>query len=160
MSLDCDELYDLNEFSKAFEYQITNNIDVSFSKLYTFYKSPIYQIFPIENYLAPFIYKIKSDNKFEEIEDYPVYCDHTRRMKFDKYWKFNQRELMMYHYAYVRNNISLKVNNSSARTDSLLRKMVIHHYENWNDKQKACFIGMQKFDTVKVPNKFKIEINI
>mgnify|MGYP005995399967 CR=1 FL=1 len=158
MTLDCDELYDHKEFDYAFNEVIKNDHDTSFSLLRTFYKDAEHELSPPEKHYQPFIYKIREGVYFEFNDKYPVFVDGTKRMETFNPRIFKRDEIEQYHYAYVRNNIRRKVENSSAQTNKQMKESVIFHYDNWKSGDVAYMIGLQMYNLVKVKNKFGIKI--
>jgi len=159
MTLDCDELYDHKQFEWAMFNFEQGGYDTSFTQLLTYYKLPTMQIDPPEDYYVPLFYKLKKDTKHEFFETYPVAIDRTRMVKAGYAKVYKRKEIQMYHYAYVRNNLISKVNNSSAQSDKQTAKDVIDRYENWKSVEDgACLIGKQEFGLKEVPNKFNISI--
>jgi hypothetical protein len=162
LNLDCDEFYDISEFSSAKSEIEKYDYDTSFCQMNTYYKRPDLMVYPHENYYAPFIYKIKKDTQFSFEywnNQYPAKIDPTRRVKAGYSRIFNRDELIMYHYAYVRRNINSKVFNTSSQVDFEQKQKVINHWNNFkNEKDGALFIGDVKHNLVKTENKFNIEI--
>ena len=162
LNLDCDEFYDISEFSSAKSEIEKYDYDTSFCQMNTYYKRPDLMVYPHESYYAPFIYKIKKDTQFSFEywnNQYPAKIDPTRRVKAGYSRIFNRDELIMYHYAYVRKNINSKVFNTSSQVDFEQKQKVINHWNNFkNEKDGALFIGDVKHNLVKTENKFNIEI--
>lgn len=160
MTLDCDELYDPQEFKFAKDDFELGDYDTSFCKMSTYYKEPIYRLFPKEEYYAPLFYKIKKDTTFGYTSnDYPVILDPTRKVKAGYARIYDREEIEMQHYAYVRNDIASKVINSSSQSDEVSKKKVIWHYENFKDiKDSALMIGGVSHGLIKVENKFDIQL--
>lgn len=160
MTLDCDELYDPQEFKWAKEDFEKNDYDTSFCKMSTYYKKPIYRLYPKEEYYAPLFYKIKKDTSFGyHSQDYPVALDPTRKVKAGYSRIYEREEIEMHHFAYVRNDIASKVINSSSQSDEISKKKVVHHYNNFEDiRDGALLIGGQSFGLIRVENKFNIEL--
>jgi hypothetical protein len=161
MTIDCDELYDEQEFLWAREDFEIGGYDTSFSQMKTFYKLPTLEVTPSEDYYVPLFYKINKDTKFtfEFAPPYPCEIDPTRRVKAGYSRIYQRNEIQMYHYAYVRHNLVSKVTNTSAQSDIISKKQVCHHFDNFKSvNDGALFIGMQKFNLKEVPNKFKIQL--
>ena len=161
MSMDSDELYDEIQFNSALKEFIDFEYDSSFCKMRTFYKFPDLQLFPLEEYYVPVFYRINKDSEFDRkySKDYVVMCDPTRRLKSGYSKIYSREELEMFHYSYVRNNLSSKVLNSSAQMDIHSQNQVLNHFENFsNERDGAFLIGMQQFSLRKVKNKFNIEL--
>ena len=160
MTLDCDELYDPKEFKFAKEDFEIGDYDTSFCKMSTYYKEPIYRLNPKEEYYAPLFYKIKKDTEFGYVSsEYPVILDPTRKVKAGYTRIYEREEIEMHHYAYVRNDISSKVINSSSQSDEVSKQKVIWHYNNFKDiRDSALMIGGVPHGLIKVENKFDIQL--
>ena len=161
MTIDCDELYDPKEFNWAKEDFEVGGYDTSFTQMRTYYKNPIYEVNPPENYYCPLFYRIKPDTSFTFAfaNPYPVNIDPTRRVNAGYSRIYQRDEIEMYHYAYVRHNLKSKVTNTSAQMDEISKQQVCFHFDTFrNEKDGALFIGLQPFDLKVVPNKFNIEI--
>lgn len=162
-SMDCDEIYDKDEYEFAKKDFIKGNYDSSFCQMKTYYKKPIYQVIPLENYYVPLFYKVKGNSKFtfDFIPPYPVEIDPSRRIKAGYGRIYTRNEIQMNHYSYVRNNIESKINNSSSssRISKLQKQETINHFNNCkNVSDGALFLNNCKFDLIEVENKFKIEL--
>mgnify|MGYP007127770109 CR=1 FL=1 len=160
MTLDCDELYDPKEFKFAKEDFEIGDYDTSFCKMSTYYKEPIYRLYPKEEYYSPLFYKIKKDTEFGYVSsDYPVILDPTRKVKAGYSRIFEREEIEMHHYAYVRNDIASKVINSSSQSDEVSKQKVIFHYNNFKDiRDSALMIGGVAHGLMRVENKFDIQL--
>jgi hypothetical protein len=160
MTLDCDELYDPKEFKFAKNDFELGDYDTSFCKMSTYYKQPIYRLYPKEEYYAPLFYKIKKETEFGYTSaDYPVVLDPTRKVKAGYSRIYEREEIEMHHYAYVRNDISSKVINSSSQSDEVSKQKVIWHYDNFKDiRDSALMIGGVSHGLIKVENKFDIQL--
>ena len=161
MTIDCDELYDKNQFQFAKKDFEQGGYDTSFTQMRTFYKHPIFEVTPPEQYYCPLFYKIKKDTKFtyEFANPYPVNIDPTRRVKAGYSRIYQRDEIEMYHYAYVRHNLKSKVENTSAQMDDISKQQVCFHFDYFSKEEDgALFIGLQPFKLKRVHNKFKIEL--
>ncbi len=161
MTIDCDELYDTDEFEFAKKDFELGDYDTSFTQMKTYYKLPTYEVYPPEEYYCPLFYKIKKDTAFtyEFANPYPVNIDPTRRVKAGYCRIYQRDEIQMYHYAYVRHNLVSKVNNTSAQMDIVSKQQVCYHFDNFKSiKDGALFIGLQPFALKKVENKFNINL--
>ena len=161
MTLDCDELYDPEQFKFAMQDFEQGNYDTSFTLLLTYYKLPTMEIRPYEKWYQPLFYKIKKDTKFQMQDNYVVHIDRTKMVKAGHTRIYKRDEIEQYHYAYVRHNLISKIKNSSAQSNKESQKQILNHYDQWKGKEDgALFIGNQKFNLVEVENKFNIEIKI
>ena len=134
----CDHFYDENEFKYAKKQCEIENLDVSFTAMYTYYKHPTYQITPIEAYFMPFIIKIHESTCFDKIKGFPVYVDPALQINTFRNWRtFNHSEIMLHHYSMIRKDIKEKFINAAASV-------------RWSPQQKERFISeYEKFDIEK-----------
>lgn len=161
MTIDCDELYDKEQFEWAKNDFEKGGYDTSFSQMRTFYKHPTIELYPPESYYVPLFYKLKKDTEFSFsfVAPYPVEIDPTRRVKAGYSRIYGRDEIEMYHYAYVRKRIRSKVENSSSQMTDELKDKICYHYDHWKGiEDNALFIGNTKHTLREVENKFNIQI--
>lgn len=159
MTIDCDELYDTEQFLWAKKDFEDGGYDTSFSQMRTFYKEPTIELYPPESYYVPMFYKIKKDTEFSFsfVNPYPVEIDPTRRVKAGYTRIYTREEIEMYHYAYVRHNLRSKVANSSSQMSDENKEAVCNHFDNFKSVDEgALFIGMTRHPLMEVENKFNI----
>ena len=111
MLMDCDEYYVTDDLRRAQARVIADGYDSSACRLYTYYRSPRYRLVPMEGYYVPLIHDIRLDLS----GTYPVLVDPTRRSPGERFHAFDESELVMHHYSWVRRDIGKKLRNSSAR---------------------------------------------
>jgi len=162
-SMDCDEIYDKEEYEFAKNDFIKGDYDSSFCQMKTFYKKVIYQVTPSESYHVPLFYKVNENTKFnfEFVPPYPVHIDPSRRIKSGYCRIYTRKEIQMYHYSYVRSDIVSKINNSSSssRNSIIEKKRVIKHFNLCKKvSDGAMFLNNCKFELIEVENKFNIEL--
>ena len=162
LSMDCDEFYDEEQFEDAKEWIGRYNISSSACGLYTYYKEPIYRINPPEKYYVPFLEKISYKRSYILDGDYYCHVDPTRRLKLLpplKEYIFKPEQLIMHHYSFVRKDIRMKFENSSAR-DNFYPKIdrYVRYFERWQFGDVAIMPGIEDYysNVIKVENKFKI----
>ena len=110
-----DHFYKPSEFSRAKEVCEIMDYDVTFTDMYTYYKHPVWQLFPIENYSMPFICKMLPETQFERVPQYPVKVDPSIQVNTcGKWYKFNEKDIMMHHYSMIRDDIENKFRNAAA----------------------------------------------
>ena len=168
MTIDCDELYKADEFKKAKEEFEKGGYDTSFCKMLTYYKFPTMQLNPPEEYYCPLFYKIKKDTIFRRDlwwdKTYPVHIDRTRRISAGYPRLFTREEIQMHHFAYVRKDLSMKLQNTSAQMDKASQKTLLHYYNNMTDCESAIssdgvlILSEQKYGVKEVENYFNIEL--
>lgn len=132
ITMDCDEIYIKWQFDYAKEYIEKYDIKASACQMKTYYKFFDTVIKPDEDYYVPFIYKITTE-QFKKGNPWPVLADPTRKIRANKVHIFDRTVLEMQHLSYVRNDLRLKLENSSA---------------NPNFKSKIDFL-VNKFDEFK-----------
>ena len=129
LMLDCDEYYKPDEFKKAKKYIYDENLTGSVLKMYTYFRHKYLRLENMDNYYVPFIHKLKPLTR-NGISGYPFWVDPTR--KINGCTKHNTEYIdfcRMHHYSYVRKNIKLKMENSTAR-DNIINSTLLTDYEN------------------------------
>lgn len=123
-----DHFYNSEHFGRAVTHSIINDYDVTFTRMFTYYKHPTWQIDPIEDYFMPFICKIHPNTKVEYQKNYPVKVDPSIMLNTcKKYHVFPIGKIMMHHFSMVRVDIENKFRNAAASI-------------RWNDEQKERFL--------------------
>lgn len=150
-----DEYYDHKKFVAAKQYIVKFKIMTSACSIYTYFKYPTEQLFPMENYYVPFICYIPKEIKFHRAE-YPVRVDPSRCVTpAFKFRSFPIEELAMHHFSWVRENIRSKFLNHSMKirynTNDLERE-----FSKWEPGMPLPFF--KKFVTKSVENKFNIYV--
>lgn len=110
-----DHFYEEAQFVAAKDRVEELDVDVTFTKMFTYYKYPTWQLVPIEDYLCTFIVKLSEDIHIAE-RQYPAayHVDPSVRLSpADKFHTFQENQIMMHHYSMVRNDISNKLNNAA-----------------------------------------------
>jgi hypothetical protein len=135
--------------------------DLTLTKMYTYYKHSTWQINPIEDYYMPLVMKIYDNTIFQKYGiQYPVLVDPSVKVNTCKwYYVFNESEIMMHHYSFVRNDIINKlVNAASLSMHKVLSEGYIDEYENYDINKNP---GVKYFQGRKikiVPDYFDIGI--
>lgn len=159
MSMDTDEFYTKEQFEFLKETMISGDWDSSACQMTTYYKLPTYRLEPKEDYYVSLIYKIRDNVEYVFGQNFPVLVDPTRRMSPGRCIMFNREEIEMHHMSYVRNDISRKVNNSSAKINfNQSIPEFIEKFNNWKEGDKGILLGIpvREVDLVKVDNIFNI----
>lgn len=113
--LDCDELYIPEEFAKAKVEVYELGVDASFCNIETYYSKPTLRLFPPETYFVPFICKYSNTSYLghnRELWKRGIISDPTRTPVQVKNYRLLQNR--MYHFSFVRKDISRKFRNSSS----------------------------------------------
>jgi len=96
----------IRQIDRASEY------DVTFTRMFTYYKHPTWQLTPMEEYLMPFIMKIYPQTEFLRCK-YPVVVDPALKVNTAREWHvFPVEELVLHHMSMIRINIREKMQNS------------------------------------------------
>jgi hypothetical protein len=121
--LDCDEFYDPEIFRKDFEKLKTSEFDGMYAKIQTYFKTKELMFENYDNYFVPFIHRLseKTNLGFH----YPVRTDPTRGVNTKKVFEC---ESVMQHLSWVRNDITKKINNSSAKKN--IKPSILQDYKN------------------------------
>ncbi len=140
---------------------IKYDYDATFTKMYTYYKEPTWQLTPIEDYCMPFICKLYENTAVERCSAYPVYVDPSVQVNtFKKWYLFNENEVMLHHYSMIRQDIRSKFKSAAAsvRWTPELVDNFIFEYENYdvNINPGITYFGGRKIK--KVLNYFGIDL--
>lgn len=130
INLDGDEFYDQVDF-KVEKIRLKKlNLNGMVCGVKTYFKSPTLTI-GMDYTLVPFIHELRSNTKFMiNSKTYPFAYDNgsaridpTRRLNYVS--GIEMSSIVMHHYSYVRSDINLKINNSSAnlrRSEAVIKK--------------------------------------
>lgn len=156
MSMDSDEYYISSEFENLKKLIEENDYDSSYCQMQTYYKSWEYALDPAEEYYVSLIFKIKNDSNYVMGAPAPVLVDPTRRMNpIINPIVLERKDIQMHHGSYIRNNIRVKLTNSSASVNfnNDINK-IVDHYENWKYPEKVLWGGLpsQLLTVKKVEN--------
>ena len=130
-----DHFYQLTEFVNAKEHVKWEDIDVSFTKMYTYYKHPTWQLNPIESYYMPFIMRLHPETKIAVVRNFPLKVDPSVQVNtFAKWYLFPEEQIMMHHYSMIRENIKDKFKNAAAsiRWRNEEAEMFAAEFENYD----------------------------
>jgi hypothetical protein len=154
-----DHFYHQNEFFVAKKAIENSDFDVTFTKIFTYYKHIEWQLTPIEDYHMPFIMKIHPQTQIEYVRNFPVRVDPSVQVNtFEKWHLFPESEIMMHHYSMIRENIRDKFKNAAAsiRWKNGEAEIFANEFENYNINLNP---GIKYFSGRKiktVPNYFNI----
>lgn len=149
----CDHFYQTNQFKFAKELSICNDLDVTYTRMFTFYKNPTWQITPLEEYYMPFIIKLKDETKFSSVAKSPVLVDPSVKVNnVKRYSIFQPSECILYHYSMIRQDIKSKFQNAAAsiRWKAGDIEKFISEYENYNleTNEGVSYFGGRKIKVV------------
>ena len=157
MSIDTDELYDAEQFESAKKLIETGDYDSSACRLLTYYKNTSTVLDPMEDYFVSFIFKIR-EGIYYDIIKFPVLVDPTRRMPGHKFLEFPVDHLVMHHLSYIRKDLKVKLENSSAKenwNEEMMGK-VLHHYSQWQPGMDALMAPATMYATKQVTPQFEM----
>ena len=158
MSMDTDEYYDSKQFKFMCSTIEEGNYDSSACQLVTYYKNTEYRLDPMEDYYVSLIYKITPGKTFVGCP-FPVLVDPTRRMPAGNCKIFTREEIEMHHLSYVRNDIRVKLTNSSASPNFQNIDKLVNYFNTWEYGKQALMGGApDKFYNIKkIEDKFNIK---
>lgn len=107
--MDCDEYYE--DFGAIKDQYIQSGAEGSVVSIFTYFKSPELRQEERDKYYVPFIHKL-NQNTICGSPNYPYYVDPTRRINTQSVALL---QADMHHFSWVRNDIRMKAENSSAR---------------------------------------------
>lgn len=111
----CDHFYDKNQFSVALRESIVGDFDVTFTRMFTYYKRPTWQISPPEEYFMPLIIKLHPKTSIINRKLYPVLVDPSVKVNTcDRWHVFTLSECALHHYSMIRTDINSKFDNAAA----------------------------------------------
>jgi hypothetical protein len=158
MAMDSDEYYDIEEFKNMKKIIEEDDYDSSYCQMQTYYKSWEYCLDPPEEYYVSLIFKIKNDTNYVMMAPSPVLVDPTRRISpISKPIVLGRDQIQMHHGSYIRNNINIKLTNSSASINfNKDIEKITEHYNNWSYPNKVLWGGSPSilYTVKKVENKF------
>lgn len=160
MSMDSDEFYTEESLDNIIE-DLKNGVESGYAQMKTYYKEPFLQLSPPEEYYVSLFYKINKNTKYEFNCFTPVLVDPTRRIVNGNYKIYKRNEVEMHHMSYVRENIDLKLRNSSARVNfNQNMEKISNHYKNFKKGDKALLAGtdLRYYDLIEVDNIFNIQL--
>lgn len=155
----CDHFYDKNQFAYVKQQVIDKDYDISYTKMFTYYRNPIYQITPIEDYYMPFIIKLHTNTQVESNVKTPVLVDPSVKVNTCKNWKlFSEHEIMLHHYSMIRLDIKDKFKNAAAsiRWKPEQVQRFISEYENFSIEDNKPIEYFQNRKCKVVRNYFNI----
>ena len=91
--------------------------------------------------------------------NWPVLVDPTRRIIPGNFYLFPDTALIMHHFSYVRNNLTIKLSNSSANVNwtKEMQDKVLDHFKKWKPGQKALMAPGGYHETKNVEPKFLLK---
>jgi hypothetical protein len=158
MTMDCDELYNLSEFKRAFSEFERSGFDATACMMQTYYHSSEWVYAEPETYYVPLFYRLDNNPAriFKEYIQWPMTCDPTRKLQSRNVLAFPRSTIQMHHYSYVRNDIRLKLINSSALRNYKQRvDEIVEAYENWDGSDIGLTVhgwtNLVKSESLNIP---------
>jgi hypothetical protein len=151
-----DHFYHRAEFEFGIHIIDTLKYDVTFTKLFTYYKHPTWRLTPIEDYYCPFIMNLEGKS-YERRNNYPLLVDPSLKVNTcNNFYLFKDFEIMMHHYSMVRNDIQNKFDNAAARirwtTDQI--KQYREEFETYDLETNPGIAYFKGRKIKEVPNLF------
>jgi hypothetical protein len=146
--MDCDHIYQPENFRLALDK--AKQYDVSWTKMFTYFKHPTWQLDPPEDYYMPFLIKLYPHTEFVKGNiPYPVRVDPTLRINtFQNYHIFPIDQFAFHHYSMVRADINEKFRNSPSRPYEYWKQ---HGYiDEWENYDIELNPGVQYFSGRKI----------
>lgn len=156
--MDCDECYNRADFDFERDRIIRTGATGAVCPLKVYIREPT--LMCSDHTLVPFIHKLEKGMKYElgarnyphAYDDNGAHIDPTRRLNVTK--GVDRANLFMHHFSHVRKDITLKMDNSTARSN-LTHSTLLEDYGNARPGYYSKFYR----DTVlEVPNRFGIKI--
>ena len=154
-----DHIYKCEEFKAAKDYlTLYPSIDVSLTKMYTYFKHPTWRLQPIEEYYMPFICRIYPDTVVTASNNYPVVVDPSVRIEpAHKFYQFKESEIMLHHFSMVRNDIGSKFRNAAAAQNWPHKiTQFIDEYNHYDIKENPGVTYFKGRKIKIVPNLFEL----
>lgn len=152
----CDHYYNPFEFKNAKENLIVNPFDVTWTKMYTYYKHPSWQLTPMEAYHMPFICKLTEKTKI--CSRFPVKVDPSCGVApYNTSKGYDPKDLILHHYSMVRTDIRNKFINAASNINWQGRvNEFVNEFENYDIKENPGVSYFQGRKIKVVPNWFAI----
>jgi hypothetical protein len=130
-----DHLYKEDEILYAKNLIETTGVKTTYSKMITYFKTPTLRLEPLEAYYMPFICSTSVNIGLHA----PVLVDPACSFRpFAPFYVFNEDEVLMHHFSWIRDDISSKLDNAAAKV-------------NWLDKIEEF---KEKYNNFKLGDKF------
>lgn len=155
---DADEFYHQDEFLREKTIMEEMNLNGLVCRVKVYIKKPTLQC--DDHTLVPFIQKLYHNSQVGSFKHYPfnmdnegnVHIDPTRRVNcFDR---IQMSPMYMHHLSYVRKDIDLKIDNSSANLKR--SRQVIH--DELRDAKPGYVSKLYHKELIEVPNYFNIQL--
>lgn len=155
----CDHFYDAQQFKYAKERSFNHDLDISFTSMFTYYKSPEWQLTPKEDYFMPFIIKLHPTTKICYNKDFPLKTDPSVQVNTFMVWGlFTEDECILHHYSMIRKDIYNKLHNAAASIRWKNEELILHgiEYETYDINKNPGVSYFQGRKIKLVPNYFDL----
>lgn len=157
LMMDVDEFYDPQEFLMEKHRIEHKNLEGLVCRVKTYFKTPSLTIGYDPNTYVPFIHKLTPSLHYGMNKRYPFAYDKngpridpTRQLNIKRGVEWS--DITMHHYSHVRNDIRVKIENSSA---NLGRSTLL---EDWLNAKEGYFVKMYQRTLVSCENQFNIQL--
>jgi len=155
----CDHFYEQKQFKNAINFSINEGYDVTFTKMFTYYKQADWQITPPEDYYMPFLIKLYKHTEISKNIKYPYLVDPSVKVNTcNRYFLFESEFCVLHHYSMIRDDIKNKFGNAAAsiRWTKEQQEEFINEYENYSLIDNPGVKYFQGRKIKKVQNIFNI----
>lgn len=158
LMLDADEIYDPEEFNREKERIEKKDLNGLVCGLKVYFKRPDLTIGSDPATRVPFIHKLTPSIHHCLNKRYPFAYDERGGARIDQTRQLNINrgvewsDITMHHYSHVRNDIRVKIENSSA---NLGRSSLL---EDWLNAKEGYFVKMYQRTLVSCENQFNIQL--
>ena len=152
MSMDTDEYYNPEEFERIKAIVTENEYDAVFCQMQSYYKTWQFVRDPPETYYVSMMFAIGPDSRYVHGAWSPVLVDPTRRMSpVQKPIVCLRDQIQMHHGSYIRDDLPIKLTNSSAASNWQKRiHQIAEYHRNWVWPSKAMWgtsmVTLKKLD--------------
>jgi hypothetical protein len=141
ITVDCDELYNKQQLRDALAAFVASGKDASACQMQTYYKTSDYRYATPEEYYVPLFYKLGMNRVFKEYTQWPVLADPTRKLASNNVLVFSREQIEMHHLSYVRDDIRMKLVNSSALKNHAHKvDEIVNRYQSWKAGEPALTV--------------------
>lgn len=163
-----DHFYNHEQLQFARQWHLNNpQVDLSITKMVTYYKNENWCLYPLESYGMPFIHKLKTETEISRTAVYPIVVDPSVKVNTsENIHVFDENEVLLHHYSMIRKDIKKKFRNaaSSIRWTPEMVETFISEYENAKLGDSISYFGglklLEKNDVLELIKNRKTKFNI
>lgn len=164
----CDHFYEPKHIEFARQWHENNpQVDLSITKMVTYYKNDNWCLYPLESYGMPFIHKLKPETEISRTAVYPIVVDPSVKVNTsENIHVFDENEVLLHHYSMIRKDIKKKFRNaaSSIRWTPEMVETFISEYENAKLGDSISYFGglklVEKNEVLELIKNRKTKFNI